>query len=105
MDFYSTYIVVYIGEYENYPFIRHHEPILLVSMHEVCVYIGPYDHILTTILTLRHPPYKSHNTHSSPWKHRQHTYRVIGAIEKTEQDYNIGDKTSLLLESRTPNHA
>ena len=77
----------------------------LISMHEVCAYIGPYVHIMETILTLRHPPNNYHNTHIIPLNHRQITYRVIGTTNHTQQDYNIGEKTYSLLEYKTPNHA
>ena len=70
-----------------------------------CVCIGQHDHIMETILTLRKPPYKGHNTHSSPLNDRQFTYRVIGTIDHTQQHPNVGYKTSSLLESKTSNHA
>ena len=37
MDIHFTCIVVDISAFENYPFSRHHEPILPIDMHEVCV--------------------------------------------------------------------
>ena len=67
------------------------------------MYIGR-DHIMA-ILTLRHLPNKGHNTHSSPLNHTQLTYRAIRTIDHTQQHFNIGDKTTSLLESKTPNHA
>ena len=71
-------------------FISHHESILLIDMHEVCVYIGHYYHIIAIHIVLRHPPSKDHNIHSS-LDHTSH--------------YSIGDQTSLSIVSKTLNNA
>ena len=63
MDIYFTCIVVDCSAYENHPFIRHYEPKLLISMYEVCVYIGKHDHVMPTIIELRQPPKKGYNTY------------------------------------------
>ena len=68
------------------------------------MYIGQHDHVMETILELSKPPYKNKNKNSSPLNHKQLTYRLIGTIAHTKQLYYTVDKTTSLLESKTPNH-
>ena len=73
-------------------FFIHHESILSINIHELCVYIGQHEHIIViTWYSRRHYlKIRTHVQYSSRLK--SYTYRVLRSIDYIHSYYNIGSK-------------